>query len=193
MLSWPPARTATVPVAMLARCAAASMPRASPDTTTRPAAPRSRASFSAILTPAAEALREPTMAIIGWFNTAGLPRTASSGGASSMFASCAGYSSSPSATRATPILTAAAKLARGFLACANPHRPRGAAPPGEVRQRLERRTGAAAVTEEHAEGARPDVLGTDQAQPVEAVVGRQFHCESGRRGIAGLVLGSRRF
>ena len=37
------------------------MPRANPDATPKPAAPSSRASRSAILTPAAEALREPTI------------------------------------------------------------------------------------------------------------------------------------
>src|ERR1700726_218526 len=42
MRLWPPASTATVPVARLARWAAASMPRARPDTTTRPASPSSR-------------------------------------------------------------------------------------------------------------------------------------------------------
>ena len=54
-----------VPVARLARCAAASMPRASPETMTKPASPRSRASRSANFRPAADALREPTIATIG--------------------------------------------------------------------------------------------------------------------------------
>jgi hypothetical protein len=44
-----------VPVARLARWAAASMPRASPETTARPASPSSRASLPASLIPAAEA------------------------------------------------------------------------------------------------------------------------------------------
>lgn len=58
--------------------------RASPDTVPKPAAPRSRASRSANLTPAAEALREPTMATSSRVSTASLPRTASRGGASSI-------------------------------------------------------------------------------------------------------------
>jgi len=62
------------------------------------------------------------------------------------------------------------ELCLSFLARANPHRPRRAAAPGEIGQRLERRTGAAAVIKERAEGARSDVLGTDEAQPVEALV-----------------------
>ena len=41
---WPPASTATVPLARLARCAAASMPRARPETMPKPASPSSRAS-----------------------------------------------------------------------------------------------------------------------------------------------------
>ena len=48
-----------------ARCAAASMPRARPETMPKPASPRSRAIRSANFAPAAEALREPTMAISG--------------------------------------------------------------------------------------------------------------------------------
>ena len=60
------------------------MPRASPDTVPKPAAPRSRASRSANLTPAAEALREPTMATSSRVSTASLPRTASKGSASSI-------------------------------------------------------------------------------------------------------------
>ena len=52
--------------------------------------PRSRASRSANLTPAAEALREPTMATSGRVSTASLPRTASNGGASSIICSRGG-------------------------------------------------------------------------------------------------------
>ena len=49
----------------LARCAAASTPRASPEAITKPASPSSRARRSANFRPAAEALREPTIATIG--------------------------------------------------------------------------------------------------------------------------------
>src|SRR5262249_11956747 len=80
MWSWPPASTATVPVARLARWAAPSMPRASPETTAKPAAPRSRASRSAKRRPAADALRAPTSATVGRLSAAALPRTAKSGG-----------------------------------------------------------------------------------------------------------------
>ena len=48
-----------------ARCAPPSMPRASPDAMPKPASPNSRAMRSANFTPAAEALRAPTIATIG--------------------------------------------------------------------------------------------------------------------------------
>ena len=63
------------------------------------------------------------------------------------------------------------KLPLGILARANPHRPPGAAAPGEIRQRLERRAGTAAVIDERAKGARANVLGANEAQPVEALGG----------------------
>jgi hypothetical protein len=47
------------------------------------------------LTPAAEALREPTMATVGAPSTVVFPRTAMSGGASSILCNCAGYAASP--------------------------------------------------------------------------------------------------
>ena len=57
---------------------------------TNPASPRSRASGSVNFSPAPEALREPTMAIIGRVSTSSAPRTPSSGGASSISASRGG-------------------------------------------------------------------------------------------------------
>ena len=53
-----------VPVARLAACAAASMPRAKPETMAKPASPSSRAIRCVNFNPAPEALREPTMATI---------------------------------------------------------------------------------------------------------------------------------
>jgi hypothetical protein len=79
-----------VPVARLALCAAASIPRASPDTTTKPASPSSRAIICVNLSPAPEALREPTVATIGRASAAALPRIVRSGGASSIICSRAG-------------------------------------------------------------------------------------------------------
>jgi hypothetical protein len=65
MRSWPPASTAMVPPARLVRCAAASMPRARPEITAKPASLRPCAMRCVILMPAADALREPTTATSG--------------------------------------------------------------------------------------------------------------------------------
>ena len=56
---------AIVPFVRLAPCAAASIPRARPETMAKPASARSRASFCVNFKPAPEALREPTIATIG--------------------------------------------------------------------------------------------------------------------------------
>ena len=61
-MSTPPATTATVPVSSAPRCAAASMPRARPETTTSPARPSPSARSRARRRPLAEALRAPTTA-----------------------------------------------------------------------------------------------------------------------------------
>jgi len=74
--------TAMVPLGSAARCAAVSMPRASPETTTKPAVPRSCAKARAMRVPSDEALRAPTSAIIGRRNRAGSPSSHKSGGAS---------------------------------------------------------------------------------------------------------------
>lgn len=65
-------------------------PPASPETTTRPASPKPRASRSVKARPAVEALREPTMATEGLRSVAGSPRTAISGGAVSVACSAFG-------------------------------------------------------------------------------------------------------
>ena len=66
------------------------MPRASPETTAKPASPSSRAIVWVNFSPAPEALREPTTATMGIANAAGLPRSAMSGGASSIICSRSG-------------------------------------------------------------------------------------------------------
>ncbi len=55
-----------------------------PGAMTKPASPSSRAMRSANFTPAADALRAPTIATIGIASADNWPRTASSGGASSI-------------------------------------------------------------------------------------------------------------
>ena len=66
------------------------MPRANPEMITKPASPRSRANWPANFRPAPEALREPTIAIIGRIKLSIVPRTPSKGGASSSVASRGG-------------------------------------------------------------------------------------------------------
>ena len=86
----PPAITAMVrPVRIAPLCAAVSMPRASPETTTTVAA-RSAASVSAMRWPLAEALRPPTAATHRLPGRAMSPRTIRQGGASSIIASNGG-------------------------------------------------------------------------------------------------------
>ena len=86
----PPAITATVPPSSAPLCAAVSMPRARPETTTMPASARSAAIFRAIRMPSDEAFRAPTIATSGRARSAEEPRAHRSGGASGMSASAAG-------------------------------------------------------------------------------------------------------
>jgi hypothetical protein len=58
--------------------------------------------------PAAEALRDPTIATAGSVSAAALPRTARSGGASAVSRRRAGYSASPSPMKRAPSFAAAA-------------------------------------------------------------------------------------
>jgi hypothetical protein len=71
-----------------ALCAAVSIPRASPEITTKPASARSRARRVVKVRPLAEALREPTIPTAGLLRTAALPRTQIMGGDES--AACKG-------------------------------------------------------------------------------------------------------
>ena len=81
------------PSQRLARWAAASMPRASPDTMAKPASPSSCAMRPANFAPAAEALREPTIGDRRPSQTQrSLPRRATTGGGSSIICRREGYS-----------------------------------------------------------------------------------------------------
>jgi hypothetical protein len=66
-------------------------------------------------------------------------------------------------------------LLLGVLAGADAQRPSRAAAARQLRQRRERRTGAAAVIDEGTEGARPDILAADEAQPVEPLAVAQTY------------------
>ena len=73
-----------------------SIPRARPETTTKSGFAQIAREPFAKRSPAIEALREPTIAMQGFASVAISPRTARSGGASSVSRSSAGYSVSPS-------------------------------------------------------------------------------------------------
>jgi hypothetical protein len=83
-MSIPPAMTAIVPLASAPACAAASMPRAKPETTTRPSPARSCASVRAKRIAPADALRAPTIATAGRASRPVSPATISTGGALSI-------------------------------------------------------------------------------------------------------------
>ena len=143
------------------------MPRASPEAMTKPASPRSCASLPANFSPAPEALREPTIAIIGRISASIAPRTPSSGGASSSVASRGGYPASSGATRLTPSLSAGGKFGARIVLAADPSRPRRAAASRQIRQPLQRGARAAEMVDQRAKRARPDIVGADQPQPVD--------------------------
>ena len=102
MSSTPPPSTATVPVGIAPSCAAASMPRASPETITRPPWPSSAASPRANRWPAAEATRAPTMATQGRSSSSTRPRVQISGGGGSRAASACGKAGSQEASSRAP-------------------------------------------------------------------------------------------
>ena len=89
-MSMPPAMTAIVPVSSAPSCAAESMPRARPETTTTPRLAQRQASWRAKRQAAAEALRAPTIATAGRSSSARSPLTISAGGAVSSSASSGG-------------------------------------------------------------------------------------------------------
>src|SRR5215831_6359264 len=161
-----------VPLLRLARWLAASMPRARPETMTKPAAPRSRANRPAKRRPAAEALRAPTTATAGRRSAAVLPRTARSGGASSIICSRRGYSGSPSATNATP--SAFAALSSRSASWREWTRAARLAPPRRARSGSAA-SAARALVDQRAEGARADVVAADEAQPIEPLLLAQPH------------------
>src|SRR5262249_5514906 len=151
-------------LARLARCAAASMPRASPETTAKPASPRSRASRSAKRTPAADALRAPTTATAGRLSAAALPRTAKKRRRGVDHLQTAGVIGRAERHEAHAESFRCLEFARGVLAGGNPGRPLGAAASGEIGYRGKRRPRAAVMIDECAEGARPHIVAADKTQ-----------------------------
>ena len=160
---------------------------------TKPASPRSRASLPANFSPAPEALREPTIAIIGRISASRMPRMPSSGGASSSSEPrrIAGLAGRDQADAEPP---ACGELGARVLLAANPPRTCRAAAPRQIRQPLQRRARAAEMMEQGTERPRPDIVGPDQPQPVDPLgVGEMYrarillsmrpqHGSTGRRG-----------
>ena len=168
MWSCPPASTATVPVARQARCAAASMPRASPEAITNPDAPRSRASCSANLSPAAEAFRPPDDRDHRSRKRSELAAYrderrrvvdhCQSGRIVGLAERDMGHAEQP-----CPI-----DLALGLFPRPDSGKACRAAAPG---QRCgERSPRAAIMREQRAERPRPDVLAADESQPVDPLL-----------------------
>ena len=158
-----------VPVARLARCAAASMPRARPETTPKPASPRSRASRSANLTPAAEALRAPTMATQERVEHGALPAHGDQRRGVVDHLQARRIVRLPERDQAHAKRAGGLQLALGVGTRIDAG-GRGAAAPRQIRHRLERRARAAVMVDERAEGARADIVAADELQPVEPLL-----------------------
>jgi hypothetical protein len=76
-------------------------------------------------------------------------------------------------------LFAGVELALSILLAADPAGPRGAAAPRQIGQPLKRRPGAAEMTDQGTESARPDIIGTDQPQPIEPSRVAEMRCVLG--------------
>ena len=116
-----------VPVCSAPSCAAVSMPRAMPETTTSPASPRSVESRCASLRPSAEALRAPTMAIISRARRSGMAEHRKDRRRRSSAASPRGNSGSTQAisrppSRASASISARASSSPGSLGISPPPR-----------------------------------------------------------------------
>src|SRR5262249_43936174 len=159
-----------VPAERLARWAAASIPRARPEATTNPAAPRWCASACASFWPAADALRDPTIATIGRTRAAPLPRTASSGGGAAMAGGRCGDFGSPGGGRRAARARVGGRSRPGFGAAPGGGGRWGAAAGRQIGQGRERFTRTAVMLDQRQEGPRPHVLAADQPQPVEPLV-----------------------
>ena len=104
--------------------------------------------------PAADALRAPTMATIGRPKTAGLPRTARSGGASSIIMQPARIVRLAQRHQGHAERSCRRELALGILPGADAGRSAGAAATRQVGQGRQRPAGAAVMVDQRAEGPR---------------------------------------
>ena len=137
---------------------------------TYPACPRPRASRSAKVSPAAEALREPTIATAAFCSASARPRSARIGGAESICLQDRRIIRLAERDEAHPDLARRDELALDVVGRGDADRARRAAAPRKVRQRLERRPRPAAFGDERPKGAGADVLRPDETQPIEALL-----------------------
>ena len=165
-MSTPPANTAQVPVASAASWAAASMPRAIPEATTRPALPKAPASVTANFRPSADALRAPTIAIISCDNK----------GTRSQHADDRGRRIEGGEAARKLRLARRDKLAAEFAQSLDLpfHIGNGrhleicdAAPLRQSRYSIKRRTCGTKAGDQNREGSRPHVLGSRKTQPIQ--------------------------
>src|SRR5262245_43971014 len=163
-----------VPVARLARWAAASMPRARPETTAKPAAPRSRQPLGETQARGRGIARaddrdrrqmqhgglaahgKKRRGVVDHLQPGriiGLPER-HEGDAEGL-------------RRLELPLGVLPGMDAGGAACT--------AAAGEIRQRRQRRAGAAVVVDQRAEGARTDIVAADEAKPIEPLLLAQPH------------------
>ena len=134
---------------------------------TKPASPRSRASWLANFNPAAEALREPTIATIGRNN---VPGSAAHGEERRRVVE---RGKSRRITRflrrdqADAKRLACGEFGAGLLLAANAAVTRGAAAPCQVGQAVQCCSHAAEMGQQRTKGARLDIVGPDQAEAVD--------------------------
>ena len=154
-----------VPCSSALRCAAVSMPRASPEAMTKPSSPSSLASWRVNFCPAAEPLRAPTMATMGKAAELGAAldveqrRGRIDMGKRRRIARLADRDE----TRANAVGAGKFGLGLGFGAEPNVVGP--AAAPRQHRERGNGRFGPAELVDERAEGRRSHILASDQPEP----------------------------
>ena len=136
------------------------------DDVARPARARARAGRRKS-SPAAEALRDPTIATAGCCSASSRPREREDRRRRIDLTQDRRIFRLAEGDKSHAELPRRVELPLDLLDRGHADRARRAAAPREFGQRLERRPRAAAIVEKRAKGARPDVLRADEPQPVE--------------------------
>ena len=151
----------------------------------KPASPSSRASWPANFKPAPEALREPTIAIIGRIERCVVTahgeqrRRIVERRQPRRIAVLAGREPGDAE------LAARGELGLRLVHAADAPRSRRAAAARQIRQPLQRGTRRAEVIDQRTEGARPDIVGADQPQAVDPVsLGQLYARIDGVHGVS---------